>query len=48
MRPSGGRALARKINGARVVLLEGMGHNLPEQLWDRVISELKRTFAEAD
>ncbi|MBV9352190.1 MAG: alpha/beta hydrolase [Mycobacterium sp.] len=47
MRPSGGRALARKINGARVVLLEGMGHDLPEQLWDRVISELKRTFAEA-
>jgi pimeloyl-ACP methyl ester carboxylesterase len=47
MRPSGGRAIARKINGARVVLLEGMGHDLPEQLWDRVISELKRNFAQA-
>lgn len=48
MRPSGGRAMARKIDGARVVLLEGMGHDLPEPLWDRVISELKYTFAEAD
>jgi pimeloyl-ACP methyl ester carboxylesterase len=44
MRPSGGRAVARKVNGARIVLLEGMGHDLPEQLWGRVISELKSAF----
>ena len=47
MRPSGGRAVARMINGARLVLFDGMGHDLPEQLWDRVISELTVNFAEA-
>ena len=44
MRPSGGRAVARAIKGARLVLLDGMGHDLPEQLWDRVISELTSNF----
>ncbi|HUO37750.1 MAG TPA: alpha/beta hydrolase [Mycobacterium sp.] len=46
MRPSGGRAIARAIPNARLVLYEGMGHNLPEQLWDDIIGELKTTFAE--
>ncbi|MGH3847935.1 MAG: alpha/beta fold hydrolase, partial [Pseudonocardiaceae bacterium] len=45
-RPSGGRAVARAINGARLALFDGMGHELPEQLWDRVISELTTTFAQ--
>jgi pimeloyl-ACP methyl ester carboxylesterase len=48
MRPSGGRAVASAIKGARLVMFDGMGHDLPEQLWDRVISELTRNFAEAD
>jgi pimeloyl-ACP methyl ester carboxylesterase len=48
MRPSGGRAVASAIKGARLVLLAGMGHDLPEQLWDRVISELTTNFAEGD
>ena len=47
MRPSGGRAVARAIRGARLVLFEGMGHELPEPLWDRVIGELKNNFARA-
>ncbi|OSC42483.1 alpha/beta fold hydrolase [Mycobacterium decipiens] len=47
MRPAGGRAVARAIRGARLVLVEGMGHDLPAQLWDRVIGELKTNFAEA-
>lgn len=45
MRPSGGRAVARAIEGARLVLIDGMGHDLPEALWDRVIGELSTTFA---
>ncbi|HTM83471.1 MAG TPA: alpha/beta hydrolase [Mycobacterium sp.] len=45
MRPSGGRAVARAIEGARLVLIDGMGHDLPEALWDRVIGELTSTFA---
>jgi pimeloyl-ACP methyl ester carboxylesterase len=47
MRPFGGRAVARAINGARLVLFDGMGHDLPQQLWDRVIGVLTGNFAEA-
>jgi pimeloyl-ACP methyl ester carboxylesterase len=47
MRPFGGRAVARAINGARLVLFDGMGHDLPQQLWDRLISVLASNFAEA-
>ena len=46
MRPFGGRAVARAIPGARLVLFDGMGHELPEPLWDDVVGELKTTFAE--
>jgi pimeloyl-ACP methyl ester carboxylesterase len=46
-RPFGGRVVARAIRGARLVLFDGMGHDLPEQLWDRVIGELTATFAQA-
>ena len=46
MRPSGGRAVARAIRRARLVLFEGMGHELPEQLWDDIVGELKTNFAE--
>jgi pimeloyl-ACP methyl ester carboxylesterase len=45
MRPSGGRAMAKAISGARLVLFDGMGHELPEQLWDDIIGELKTNFA---
>jgi pimeloyl-ACP methyl ester carboxylesterase len=47
MRPFGGRAIANAIRGARLVLFAGMGHELPEQLWDDVVGELKTTFAAA-
>ena len=47
MRPFGGRAIARAIKGARLVLIYGMGHDLPEQLWDQIVGELKTNFAEA-
>ncbi|MFZ1176460.1 MAG: alpha/beta hydrolase, partial [Mycobacterium sp.] len=43
MRPFGARAIARAINGARLVLVDGMGHDLPKQLWDCVIGELTTT-----
>lgn len=45
MRPFGGRAVARAIPGARLVLFDGMGHELPEPLWDDIVGELKTTFA---
>ena len=33
VRPSGGRATARAIPGARLRIVEGMGHDLPRALW---------------
>jgi pimeloyl-ACP methyl ester carboxylesterase len=45
-RPFGGRVVARAIRGARLVLFDGMGHELPEQLWDRITGELTVTFAQ--
>lgn len=46
MRPSGGRAVARAVRGARLFLFEGMGHDLPHQLWDQLIDVLTSNFAE--
>jgi pimeloyl-ACP methyl ester carboxylesterase len=47
---SGGRATAQAIPGAELVVYEGMGHNLPRELWadiSRRIAELvKRAEAE--
>ena len=47
MRPSGGKAIAAAIPGARLVLLDGMGHDLPEPLFERIVGELTTTFAES-
>jgi pimeloyl-ACP methyl ester carboxylesterase len=33
VRPAGGRATARAIPGARLKMIDGMGHDLPRQLW---------------
>ncbi|HXQ62207.1 MAG TPA: alpha/beta fold hydrolase [Acidimicrobiales bacterium] len=35
--PSGGRRTAESIPGARLVILEGMGHDYPPQYWDRIV-----------
>ena len=32
---NGGRATAAAIPGAELVLIDGMGHNLPPGLWER-------------
>jgi pimeloyl-ACP methyl ester carboxylesterase len=47
MRPSGSRSIATTIPRARLVLFPGMGHELPQQLWDQVVGELCVTFAES-
>jgi len=36
IRPAAGKALARAIPGARLELIEGMGHDLPPALWERI------------
>jgi pimeloyl-ACP methyl ester carboxylesterase len=38
--PSGGRAVAAAIPGAELVLIEGMGHNLPPGLWNRIAGHI--------
>jgi pimeloyl-ACP methyl ester carboxylesterase len=40
IRPSGGRATARKIPGARLLLIDGMGHDLPRDVWPRLIDAI--------
>jgi pimeloyl-ACP methyl ester carboxylesterase len=38
--PSGGRATAAAIPGAVLVEIEGMGHNLPPGLWERIADHI--------
>lgn len=40
VRPSGGRATAKAIPGARLVIIEGMGHDLPRGAWPQVIDAI--------
>jgi pimeloyl-ACP methyl ester carboxylesterase len=40
VRPSGGRATAAAIPGARLVMIEGMGHDLPRGAWPRIIDAI--------
>jgi pimeloyl-ACP methyl ester carboxylesterase len=45
--PSGGRATARAIRGARLMLIEGMGHDLPRVLWPTLIDAIVENGARA-
>lgn len=47
VRPSGGRATARAIPGARLLMVEGMGHDLPREVWPRVIDAIAENAARA-
>jgi pimeloyl-ACP methyl ester carboxylesterase len=40
IRPSGGRATAKAIPGARLMMIEGMGHDLPRGAWPRIIDAI--------
>jgi len=46
--PSGGKATARAIPGARLMLIEGMGHDLPHGAWPRVIGGIIDNAARAE
>jgi pimeloyl-ACP methyl ester carboxylesterase len=47
VRPSGGVATARAIPGARLMLIDGMGHDLPRALWPRMIDAIVDNAARA-
>jgi pimeloyl-ACP methyl ester carboxylesterase len=47
VRPSGGRATAAAIPGARLVIVPGMGHDMPPSLWPQIIDEIVRNASRA-
>jgi pimeloyl-ACP methyl ester carboxylesterase len=47
VRRSGGRATARAIPGARLLEIEGMGHDLPRGVWPRIVEGIVETAARA-
>jgi pimeloyl-ACP methyl ester carboxylesterase len=40
VRPAAGRDTAEAVPGARLVMIEGMGHALPIPMWPRIVSEI--------
>src|SRR5215216_6794004 len=48
VRPSGGRATAAAIPGARLVTIRGMGHDLPRGAWDRMVDAIVANAQRAD
>ncbi len=36
VRPSGGTATAEAIAGAELMTIDGMGHDMPPQVWPRI------------
>jgi pimeloyl-ACP methyl ester carboxylesterase len=45
--PSGGRATAKAIPGARLLTIEGMGHDLPRGAWPQIIDAIAENAARA-
>src|SRR4051794_13083998 len=45
--PSGGRATAEAIPGARLVMIPGMGHDMPPEVWPRMLDAIEQTATEA-
>jgi pimeloyl-ACP methyl ester carboxylesterase len=48
IRPSGGRATAKAIPGARLMMIEGMGHDLPRGVWPQIIDGVAEHARAAD
>lgn len=47
VRPVAGRAMAREIPDSRLLMIEGMGHDLPPALWPRITEALAENAARA-
>jgi pimeloyl-ACP methyl ester carboxylesterase len=48
IRPSGGRATAKAIPGSRLLMIEGMGHDLPRGAWPTLIDAISEHARAAD
>jgi len=46
--PSGGRATARAIPGAELMMVDGMGHDLPRAVWPKLIDRIAAHSLAAD
>ncbi len=46
--PSGGRATAKAINGARLITIPGMGHDLPRAAWPQILGTIAQHAHGAD
>jgi len=47
VRPSGGKATAAAIDGARLLMVEGMGHDLPRGAWPQIVDAMVENAARA-
>ena len=47
IQPSGGSHTAEMIPGAEPLMLEGMGHDLPEHYWPHLIDAIEKLAAQA-
>lgn len=46
--PSGGRATAAAVPGAELLLIDGMGHNLPAGVWERIADRIAGVVRRAE
>jgi len=46
--PSGGRATAQAVPGARLLMIDGMGHDLPDEAWPRIVEAVATHAREHD
>ena len=42
MRPEGGKDTAASIPGAKLLMIEGMGHALPIPMWPQIIDAIDK------
>ena len=45
--PDGGEATAKAVAGAELLLVEGMGHDLPEGAWPQIVDAITANAARA-
>jgi pimeloyl-ACP methyl ester carboxylesterase len=43
--PSGGRATAAAVPGARLLMIPGMGHDLPREAWETIVDAIAELVA---
>jgi len=47
VRPSAGGTVARRVRGSELVILPGVGHDLPRPLWPELVALIRRNAARA-